>query len=355
MSNPIPHPDEDRALEEAAEWLARRDRGLTPEERVGLRDWAQDAGNQKALFEMARCWHGMDSMSSLSELFPLAETAARRRWRPLSLSVATAAAACVLVVAAILFVTRHPAQTLAAPQVAQTPAVPEPESRTYSTIVGESLTVRPGDGSVITLNTGSIVTVKYSANAREVFLERGEASFDVAHDPSRPFNVHAGERVLQAVGTAFNVRLVAADRVELTVTEGRVKVIPDRGPGSAEPAREPALTPLETTVAAQEIATIEDDAQSVRRLEPAELDARLAWQRGMLIFKGETLDAVISEVDRYTNTEFVLEDEALRVVRVGGYFRTGDIDGLLEALRTNFGIASRREGNRIVLSAMSSR
>lgn len=355
MSNPIAQPDEERALEEAAEWLAQRDRGLTPEEQVALREWSQHTANQKALFEMARCWHGMDSMSALSELFPLSETAQRRSaWRPVSFAAAAAAGVCVLVVGAIVFVTRQPAGSVAVPQVVQTPAAPE--SRTYSTTVGESLTVRPGDGSVITLNTGSTVTVKYSPTARDVFLERGEASFDVAHDPSRPFNVHAGHRVLQAVGTAFNVRLVTEGHVELTVTEGRVKVIPPRSAGAAQPSGDAALTPVETTVAAQEIATVQDNAESVRRLEPAELDARLAWQRGMLIFTGETLDIVLSEVDRYTNTEFVLEDEGLRVVRVGGYFRTGDIDGLLEALRTNFGIASRREGpNRIVLSAMSSR
>jgi transmembrane sensor len=258
---------------------------------------------------------------------------------------------CALVVGAIfLSDTRRPREIPSVLKLAQ--SADTFESRAYSTSVGETLTIRPGDGSVITLNTGSAVSVNYSAGARDVFLERGEASFDVAHDASRPFNVHAGERTLQAVGTAFNVRLVANDHVELTVTEGKVKVMPERVGAAPDAAGEAAILPAETTVAAQESVTMMADAESVRRLEPAELDARVAWQRGMLIFKGETLEFVLSEVDRYTDTEFVLEDQALRSVRVGGYFRTGDIDGLLNALNTNFGIASRREGtNRIVLSS----
>jgi transmembrane sensor len=226
----------------------------------------------------------------------------------------------------------------------------------YSTEVGETRAVTLRDGSVITLNTNSLISVIYSPHERDVYLVRGEANFEVAHDVARPFNVYAGKRVLQAVGTAFNVRLLSADDVELTVTEGKVKVLPDgRDDSGAAGGRSGDISVVETTVTAQETAIVQPEVETVRRLAPAEMDARLAWQRGMLIFTGETLDIVLSEVDRYTNTEFVLEDDALRLVRVGGYFRTGDIDGLLEALRTNFGIASRKEGNRVVLSAMSSR
>jgi transmembrane sensor len=86
------------------------------------------------------------------------------------------------------------------------------------------------------------------------------------------------------------------------------------------------------------------------------MDARLAWQRGMLIFQGETLEVVLSEIDRYTNTDFLLADDSLRSVRIGGYFRAGDIDGLLIALRENFNIDSRRdEKNRIILSVATPR
>ena len=113
---------------------------------------------------------------------------------------------------------------------------------------------------------------------------------------------------------------------------------------------------VETTVTAQETAIVQPEVETVRRLAPAEMDARLAWQRGMLIFNGETLEVVLAEIDRYTNTEFLLADDSLRTVRIGGYFRAGDIDGLLIALRENFNIDWRRdEKNRVILSAATPR
>ena len=99
---------------------------------------------------------------------------------------------------------------------------------------------RLADGSTATLNTSSRIVVFYSPLARDVYLSYGEATFDVARDPSRPFNVHAGRRVVQAPGTTFNVRVFPDDNVELTVTEGQVKVLyePQRPPYTAERLRD---------------------------------------------------------------------------------------------------------------------
>jgi transmembrane sensor len=225
---------------------------------------------------------------------------------------------------------------------------------TYATAIGESRVVKLADGSVITLNTNSRVTAVFSPRSREVFLAYGEASFDVAHEPARPFNVNVGKRVFQAVGTSFNVRVLNPENVELTVTEGRVKVlyVPPPGPDTPAKIREEAMHP-ETTVGALEMALVEPGFQTVRKIEASEVDARLAWQRGMIIFEGEPLGEVLAEVDRYTTTKFVLGDEKLRDVRVGGYFRAGDVDGLLVALRENFLIDSRRDAQgRVVLTAL---
>jgi transmembrane sensor len=71
----------------------------------------------------------------------------------------------------------------------------------------------------------------------------------------------------------------------------------------------------------------------------------------MLVFQGEPLQQALAEVDRYTNVEFILADEALQRTHISGSFRTGDVDGLLLALRVNYGIDSRREPpNRVILT-----
>ena len=75
---------------------------------------------------------------------------------------------------------------------------------------------------MLTLNTDSELSVDYSGDNRIIHLSRGEVNFDVAKDPHRPFVVYAGDGLVWAVGTAFNVRLIE-DSVDLTVTEGRVK------------------------------------------------------------------------------------------------------------------------------------
>ena len=72
------------------------------------------------------------------------------------------------------------------------------------------------------------------------------------------------------------------------------------------------------------------------------MDDDLAWQKGMLVFKGETLDTVLDEITRYTPVRFQITDESLKNKRVAGYFKVGDIDALLNALESSFSIKNER-------------
>ena len=91
----------------------------------------------------------------------------------------------------------------------------------YETRIGEQNTITLVDGSVIQLNTDSQIQVNYLGNQRNIVLTAGEAHFDVAKDPQRPFVVSAGEGMVRAVGTAFSVRL-DQQAVKVIVTEGKV-------------------------------------------------------------------------------------------------------------------------------------
>ncbi|HWK54883.1 MAG TPA: FecR domain-containing protein, partial [Hyphomicrobiales bacterium] len=88
----------------------------------------------------------------------------------------------------------------------------------------------------------------------------------------------------------------------------------------------------------------------IRQLEPLDIDNRMAWQRGELVFEGEPLRRVLDEFSRYTNTRFTLASEELAEVRVGGYFKSGDVAGLLDTLSTSFHIrAEQVETGRFLL------
>jgi transmembrane sensor len=344
-------PDPRKAREDASLWLARLDRGLSDDERGGLREWLRDTVNNRAFAEMGKLWRGLDIISVLSELFPLNPEVLNpqpRRSFP-SIALAAIAAACISAIGTLMLAGDTPWSFF------DSRPPPRPVySETWRTAVGEKRVARLADGSTVTLNTGSRIVVFYAPLARDVYLSYGEATFDVAHEPARPFNVHAGKRVMQATSTVFNVRVFPDDNVELTVTEGQVKVLyePQRPLDTPERLRDDFMH-VDTAVNAQEMALVEPTIQSVRKLEPAEIDSRLAWQRGEVVFQGEPLEHVVSEVDRYTDTKFVIADDKLRDVRVGGYFKIGDVDGLLASLRENFLIASERdEQGRVVLTAL---
>ena len=117
-------------------------------------------------------------------------------------------------------------------------------------------------------------------------------------------------------------------------------------------ASQGAGTAAPLLVTAQQLLQLDRTGRgSVVDVEPVEVDIRLAWQRGMLIFQGEPLGEVLAEFGRYTNDTLVIADPSLRGLRVGGYFRAGDVDALLIALRENFQIESTTDAHgRILLN-----
>lgn len=103
------------------------------------------------------------------------------------------------------------------------------------------------------------------------------------------------------------------------------------------------------TVGAGQSALIENGVEHIRAYSLPEIERQMAWKNGMLIFRGERLVDALAEVERYAPVVFVVLPE-LDDIRVGGYFRTGDVDGVLLALKESFGIEARRlEDGRVQL------
>jgi len=202
----------------------------------------------------------------------------------------------------------------------------------YATAVGEHREIVLPDDSVLTLNTDSSVTVRYSDDRREILLERGEAHFDVTPAPARPFRVAAGLGSVRAIGTAFNVHLDDGT-VEVLVEEGVVEV--EAGDSRAVPPQilEEGQT-LEYRETLGAVSAVEDD----------EIARRLAWHEGMLDFRGNTLAEVIEEATRHTSTRITIVDPVLEEVSVTAYIRAGDVDTLLQLLTEQEMISVRRIG-----------
>ena len=154
------------------------------------------------------------------------------------------------------------------------------ELQTLATAVGQQRTVTLADGSIVALNTNTIVETDLNHRLRQIYLRKGEAHFQVAHDRSRPFLVHAGDAVVRAVGTAFEVRLRTDQHVDIVVNEGQ-----RRGAGHARAAelrgrrRSPVARRggVRALSAGQELSTATADSRSTAvRSDEAVERARLA-------------------------------------------------------------------------------
>lgn len=193
----------------------------------------------------------------------------------------------------------------------------------YETGIGQMRDIALSDGSTLHLNSDSEAEVRFTDNGRRVRILKGEASFDVAHDRARPFDVEARSAVIRAVGTAFNVRM-RPSIVELTVTQGTVTV---RSGGS-----------MGQKVAAGSGAVIQPRSIALTHLGPKLIGQRTAWREQMVELDGETIDQAAGEFNRYRGAPILIGDTRVSALRIGGRFRTTDSREFLSALQLSLPI-----------------
>lgn len=208
--------------------------------------------------------------------------------RPL-LAGAGVLAACVAVVATVLALNLAPPEQL------------------YESGPGQIVDVALDDGSQVTLDAGSAIRVSLGDDARRVTLERGAAYFDVAHAPTRPFQVAVADRRVIVTGTRF-VTTLTPDGGKVSLLEGRVRL------GKKDVGSRDALsTALAMTPGDQIVFRTGGDA--VRR-PAADLEAETAWRGRRLVFLNAPLSQVVAEASRYSAIPLQVADPALGDIRV---------------------------------------
>ncbi|MGH1560868.1 FecR family protein [Caulobacter segnis] len=285
----------------AAGFLVRLHNGADPSERQAIFDWIEaDPRHAVAFARMEAAWEAGERLkASPPSLDPLEAPGDIEPSRPVSRRVLIGAS--IAASAAAMGVT-------AAWRYAG-------DVDLHHTRLGERRVITLADGSRIHLNTASAVEVAMRKHSRRVRLVKGEALFEVAHDPDRPFLVDAGAARLRAVGTAFNVR-IRDTVVELTVTEGVVAV--GEGPvATATDLRRPGVSKIKAGGGA----VIGSGAVAPTALGAAVLRQRTAWQDGVIELDGETLAQAVAEFNRYRATPIIIGDPRLANLRVGGVSR----------------------------------
>jgi transmembrane sensor len=196
----------------------------------------------------------------------------------------------------------------------------------YRTQQGERRVITLADGSKISLDASSEVTVRYTKNARDLRLLKGQARFDVAHDVERPFSVHAGNQKVIATGTAFNIDM-AGQKVLVTLIEGHVVVLDENIHLSRLKMDRPRWTGQVELRAGQQLAAVPAVPPEVGA---ADVQRVMAWTNGQIIFDNETLLSLVSRVNRYADTQIVIADPKLEAMRISGVLNAGDVNGFVD-------------------------
>jgi transmembrane sensor len=275
---------------ETAIWLARLERGLQADEGSQLRIWLRQPAHRDAIVEAAKLWHGPDIVAVLAELVPVGFGQAppppikvKRRYPP-AILVAVCVGGLVAVMPFVAIYHHMPGVITRNYRAA--PALPWGTSA-YSTKPGETRAVTLPDGSRITLNGQTRLSVAFGAGWRVASLDYGEAIFRISPEPQRPFEVNAGGRHFQAPPSMFDVQVINPQAVELMVLRGGVTVkgLPWHWPSTPAEARlfDPDAF-VDTTIGPLQAARLEDQTISRYAITAANARARLQWEPEQVIY-----------------------------------------------------------------------
>jgi transmembrane sensor len=309
--------------EEAGRWLMRQENpGWVATDDVALEAWLDAAPEHRAAYyRLEHGWRRVERLAALRPAAPRRPTMRRRpmAWAPIAM------AASLLVAVAAGFVGFKAL---------------EPRGEIYATPIGGHSTVPLIDGSRVELNTATKIRTAVTSKSRTIWLDQGEAFFEVAHDKTRPFVVYAGDRKITAVGTKFSVRRFG-DQVKVAVLEGRVRVEAVR----PSEAVKPELASVGDVVLAKGPAIL------VTPQPIEDVNQQLSWRDGRLAFRQTTLAEAAAEFNRYNRTQIEVTDPAAAAFRIGGSFEAENVEGFAELLQQSYGLKVTRVAGVIKISA----
>jgi transmembrane sensor len=192
-------------------------------------------------------------------------------------------------------------------------------SQTYASAIATQQSVTLEDGTRVTLGGATQLVTHFSRGRREVELTNGEAYFEVVHNANRPFEVRAGDVLIEDIGTAFNVRRTGK-YVTVAMAEGRVRVADASrgGHNSLEAVAGQSVT-YDPSRAAMNIAAIDPAHAAV-------------WRDARLEFDNEPLSVVVANINRYRAQPLRIADASLNTLTFTGTVKADAIDNWLHAL-----------------------
>lgn len=280
------------ADDQAANWIARLGtRSISLQTIEEFAEWRRNPVNAQAYERAEQLWAKANSLAGDADIQTALDSALCRRPKPRRLApIVVAGLATAMAVALVVGFTMWEARGV------------------YRTGVGEQNVIQLADGSRIRLDTDTQLKVRYSDGERHIDLTKGQAFFEVAHDPGRPFVVSTSDASVTAVGTVFEVRRIDGE-TRVVLVSGAVDVAQSR-PG----------------VAPQRLNPNQQSAIGKGQARVSAVDAAVAtsWTEGELVFVDTPLADAVAEMNRYLVDPIVLDAPTAARTSINGVFRSGD-------------------------------
>lgn len=331
-------------LDQAADWFDRFDE-LDEQGQIALTAWLSDKQHQLAFTRIAKALGQPEvAMAALNvaqnlsdESPPPVDTTNLQVAKPTQIPIEkprqprtsylamAASIVAVAVLLAYLSLNRGtaPVNSIAseAPLLVQSVELLSPKAERISQVLQ--------DGSAIYLNGDTQLSINHNAAWREVSLRQGQAYFDVAHEPERPFVVNIDKVKVQVVGTAFDIDKLS-DKTVIRVYDGIVKVIADKT----------------HTLTKGEGITLENNLWSQTfRLSDDQLPS---WRSGWLDIYNEPLYIVVERFSRYLAKPVIITGKKTSLL--SGRFNLATPKASLQLLASAQDLTLEEHNDRFILT-----
>ncbi len=214
-----------------------------------------------------------------------------------------------------------------------------PKQKVYASAVGDRKILTLSDGSRIELNTDTVLRVAQSDKGRKVWLDKGEAYFDIKHDAAHPFVVEIGRHRVTDLGTKFVIRQ-AGERVDVSLLEGRARI---DAPDAEDKTHSAILTPGDVAVATA-------TSLSVRKTPTRRIQNDLAWRTGLLVFNNTPLGEAADAFNRYNRRKLVIENPQTASLTIDGTFHTNNVMAFVDVAQHVLKLNVKRNSGEIVIA-----
>ena len=208
---------------------------------------------------------------------------------------------------------------------------------------GKTFKVILSDGSLVHLNSGSVLTypsVFQKNKPRKVFLE-GEAFFKVSKDIHTSFLVNSKSSSTKVYGTEFNVsEYLDENSADIVLVEGSVGVKKNLGIKDNEPYK--LITPSQK-------ASLRKNAKD---FEITDVDVKkyIGWKDGILIFQNDRFADIKKKLERHYNIKITNNYHEINSLRFNGDFQNDSIEKILNTIKTHTDFSFERKGDTILIN-----